>query len=207
MTRTLRILVLGTGLALVVVALVPRIGAARLPGNHRGYAPVQPIAYSHRLHAGELGIDCLYCHFGAERSRHAGIPPAGVCMNCHKVVTAPIAVVREEDERAAEEGRKPERIVTPELAKLYAALGLDAEMKRDPALPETPIRWAQIHKLPDFVFFDHRSHATAGVTCQRCHGPVETMERMRQHSDLSMGWCIDCHRTEQATLDCAACHY
>jgi len=207
MTGTIRTLALATGLVLVLVALVPRIGAARLPGNDQGYAPVQPIAYSHRLHAGELGIACLYCHFGAERSRHAGIPPANVCMNCHRTVTAPIAVVREEDERAAAEGRKPEPVVSAELAKLYEALGLDAERKRDPALPLHPIEWVQVHRLPDFVFFDHRSHMTAGLTCQRCHGPVETMERMRQFSDLSMGWCLDCHRTEGATVDCSACHY
>ena len=203
----MRILVLATGLVLVVIALVPRLGATRLPGNNQGYSPVQPIAYSHRLHAGELGMQCLYCHFGAERSRRAGIPAASICMNCHRFVTAPITVLRDEDERAKKEERKPERIVSDELAKLYAALGLDDEMQRDPKLPVTPIRWVRVHKLPDFVSFDHRSHITAGLTCQRCHGPVETMERMRQENDLSMGWCIDCHRSEQASTDCSTCHY
>ena len=202
-----RTIVLALALVLVLLSLGSHLSAMRLPGNHQGYSPEQPIAYSHRLHAGELGIDCLYCHFGAERSRHAGIPPAELCMNCHKTVTATFAAVREEDKLAKEEKRKPEILVSPELAKLYEALGLDEKRERDTAKKQTPIQWRQVHKLPDFVYFDHRSHVTAGVACQRCHGPVETMERVRQHSTLSMGSCIDCHRIEKATLDCAACHY
>jgi hypothetical protein len=203
----IRTIVLGTTLLLVLLSLGSHLGAMRLPGNHQGYAPEQPIAYSHRLHAGELAIDCGYCHFGAERSRHAGIPPAEVCMNCHKSVTANFAELRAEDERAKEEKRKPVPIVSPEIQKIYDALGLDEKRERDPARPQTPIRWVQIHHLPDFAYFDHRSHVGAGVSCQSCHGPIETMERVRQFADLTMGWCIDCHRQEKATLDCAACHY
>ncbi len=195
MSSTIVNLLLACGLLLVAGVLAPRVATSRLPGDHSGYAPDQPIAYSHRLHAGELGIACLYCHAGAETSRHAGIPAASICMNCHKTVSAPMLEVRAEDARAAAEGRAPARIVSPEIGKLYGALD-----------DRAPIRWTRVHRLPDYAFFDHRSHVTAGVSCQRCHGPVETMERMRQHSTLTMGWCVDCHRTERATLDCSACH-
>ncbi|MHC4958025.1 MAG: cytochrome c3 family protein [Planctomycetota bacterium] len=203
---TIRSIALGVGLVLVLLSLATRLSATRLPGNHQGYSPEQPIAYSHRLHAGELQIDCLYCHGGAERSRTAGIPAAGVCMNCHKFVTATFAAQRAEGEAAKEEGRDPRPIVAPEIQKIYDALGLDDKRVRDPAKATTPIEWERVHRLPDFVYFDHRSHLTAGVACQECHGPVETMERVRQHATLTMGWCVSCHRQEEATLDCGACH-
>lgn len=209
------LLVIGLGYNLLAVA--PRIANWRLPGDQQDYEPVQPIAYSHRLHAGELQVPCLYCHFGAERSRHAGIPPANVCMNCHSVVTAPMGAVRAEDEAAAKEKRAPRRLVSPELARLYAALGLDDQQKPDPARAPQPIRWVRIHKLPDFAVFDHRPHVKAGVECQACHGPVEQMERVRQVQPLSMGWCVNCHRDVNArgvhgkpvnaSLDCVNCHY
>src|SRR5574340_1826583 len=96
-----------------LLALMPNLSAVHLPGNQLGYEPAQPIAFSHRLHAGELQVSCLYCHFGAERSHHAGIPAASVCMNCHGFVTAPLGAVRAEDEQARQEGRKPRRIVSP----------------------------------------------------------------------------------------------
>lgn len=209
------LLVIGLGYNLLAVA--PRIANWRLPGNQQDYEPVQPIAYSHRVHAGELQVPCLYCHFGAERSRHAGIPPANVCMNCHAVVTAPIGAVRAEDEAAAREKRAPRRLVSPELARLYAALGLDDQQQPDPARPTQPVRWVRIHTLPDFAVFDHRPHVRAGVTCQFCHGPIEQMERVRQVQPLSMGWCVNCHRDSNASgvngkavnasLDCVNCHY
>ncbi len=209
--------VLFVGATISVAALVPRIGAFHLPGNNQGYAPEQPIAFSHRLHAGELLIDCLYCHHGAEKSRHAGIPSADVCMNCHQFVTATWGAVRAEDDLAQEEDRKPERIVSGELQKLYDALALDETLKRDPERESSPIEWIKVHTVPDFVFFDHRPHVSAGVACQRCHGPVETMERMRQAESLSMGWCVNCHRQVRQTgvggqsvnpsIDCVACHY
>lgn len=211
-------LLLLVGIAFVGVALVPKVRGLRLPGNHQGFEPQQPIAYSHRLHAGELAIDCQYCHAGADRSRHAGIPAASVCMNCHGLITASRSAVRAEELQAEAEERKPERVIAPELAKLYRALGLgEDDLQRDPALPLEPIAWLRIHQLPDFAFFDHRPHVTAGVECQRCHGPIETMERVRQVESLSMGWCLDCHRdpshaglgadTPPASTDCVACHY
>jgi Cytochrome c7 and related cytochrome c len=204
------------GLAFSLLLFASRTGVLHLPGNQQGYEPVQPIAYSHRLHAGELQIACMYCHFGADKSRHAGIPAASVCMNCHRYVTAPLGVVRAEDEQAQAEKRKPRMLVSPELQKLYDALALDARMQSDPSRQTHPVAWVKVHNLPDFVYFDHRAHVTAGVTCQSCHGPVETMERVQQVSDLSMGWCVNCHRESNrtgingrrvnASIDCSACH-
>lgn len=202
----IRTITLACGLVLVLVSLGSRLTTLRVPGNHQGYSPTQPIAYSHRLHAGELGIDCLYCHTAAERGRHAGIPSATVCMNCHQAVTATRAAEVAEEKAAKAENRKFVPIISPELRKLYRALGLNDERKRDPAIEPRAIQWARIHRVPDFVAFDHRSHTAADVACQECHGPVETMERVRQHSTLLMGWCVDCHRQNQATLDCGACH-
>lgn len=203
-----RILTIALAIAVIfsAIALVPRIAALRLPGDHTGFEPVQPIAFSHRSHAGELGLSCLYCHSAAERSRNAGVPAASTCMNCHKFITAPRSEVRAEEELAKKEGRKPRPVVSPELQKLYTALQTSQ-----------PIAWTRIHQLPDFVAFDHRPHVAAGLECQKCHGAVETMERVRQVSTLNMGWCVNCHRGRDGTIvagnrvkanaDCSACHY
>lgn len=219
-----------------LLALMPNLSAVHLPGNELGYEPTQPIAFSHRLHAGELQVSCLYCHSGAEKSRHAGIPSANVCMNCHRFVTAPFGAVRAEDEQAKKENRAPRRIVSPEIQKIYDALALNAQLQPDPGKRPAPIAWTKVHNLPDFVYFDHRPHVNAGVACQTCHGPVEAMERVRQMQDLSMGWCVNCHRDINragldgkgnftsapapaaqgptpvtrrvyASIDCSTCHY
>jgi len=205
------------GLFFSLAVLLTGNQGLRLPADQRGYAPEQPIAYSHRLHAGELGINCLYCHHGAEKSRHAGIPAASICMNCHTFVTAPLGAIRAEDELAQEEERKPGRVVSPEIQKIYDALALDEEMNRRPEQALVPLEWIKVHNLPDFVYFDHRPHVAAGVSCQHCHGAVETMERVHQVGDLSMGWCVNCHRDVNetgvggkpmnASIDCVTCHY
>jgi len=210
-------IVLLVAVAFSALALSPKMGALRLPGNQHGYEPAQPIDFSHRLHAGELQIPCLYCHSAAEKGRYAGVPAASVCMNCHRFVTAPLGAVRAEDELAKQEKRPPRKIVSPELAKLYAALGLGEDMKPSAAREVRPIEWIRVHNLPDFAHFDLLAHVTAGVTCQTCHGPVETMERVRQVPDLSMGWCVNCHRAANqtgiagkavhASIDCAVCHF
>ena len=211
-------IVLLVGAVMGTVLLATRIVAVRIPGNHQGYEPAQPIAFSHRLHAGELQMQCLYCHSGAETSRHAGIPAVGTCINCHRFVTAPFGSVREEDELATKEARKPRLIVSAELQKLYDALAVNPNgMQPIDGRQPVPIRWTKIHKVPDFVYFDHRGHVAAGVTCQQCHGPVEAMERMRQMETLSMGWCVNCHRqvnqtgvagkSVYASIDCVTCHY
>ncbi len=206
-----------TGIVLAVVATLPLVSALRLPGNDVGYDPIQPISYSHRLHAGELKIDCQYCHQGAETSKHAGVPAASTCMNCHRFVSAPLFAQQAEDAAAKKAGREPRRIVSPELRKLYDALGLGPNLQRDPSKPIKPIKWIRVHKLPDHVFFPHSRHVNAGVKCQACHGEVQQAERVRQHADLSMGWCVNCHREAnrngvdgkpvKASIDCSACHY
>lgn len=215
-----RILTIFLSLALllsVIVFLGSYTHTYRLPGNNEGYEPIQPISYSHRLHAGELGIDCQHCHTGADKGIAASIPSANICMNCHRYVSAPIVDVKAEDELASKENRKPRRLVSPEIKKIYNALGLDDELKPDPAKKTTPISWVKIHTLPDFVYFNHSAHVNAGVACQTCHGPVETMERVRQVSILTMGWCVNCHRDTNAhgvngkkvaaSTDCSTCHY
>src|SRR6516164_4778074 len=126
-------LVLVTAPAFSLLVLVPKFTAYALPGNQRGYEPAQPIAFSHRLHAGELQVQCLYCHSGAERSRHAGIPAANVCMNCHRFVSAPLGATRAEDDAAKKEGREPHRVISQEIQKIYEALALNDEMTSDPA--------------------------------------------------------------------------
>lgn len=195
---------------------VPSASRYRFPGDHEGYEPVQPIAYSHRLHAGELQIACTYCHWAADRSRHAGIPAASVCMNCHRAVTSTVAARKLEKETADREKRQPKIIESPELRKLYDHLALDANLVRDDARKPKPIAWKRVYATADFVYFDHRAHVGAGVRCQNCHGPVDTMERVRQVGTLSMGWCVSCHRevTEhglngrqvKADTECSTCH-
>jgi respiratory nitrate reductase gamma subunit len=209
--------VLLVALTCSVLPLIPRLGSAHLPGNQQGYEPVQPIAFSHRLHAGELGMSCLACHDNAEKGRHAGIPSANVCMNCHRYVTAPTRDFLAEAKLAKEEKRLPRTIISPELAKLYTALGVDDKMQPDPAKRVSPIRWIKVHNLPSFTRFDHGAHVNAGMDCQRCHGLVERMERVRQVEDLSMGWCVQCHREAREygvagravrpSVDCTACHH
>lgn len=212
-SRTLTILI-----GFSVIASLGSLAAGwRLPGDNRGYEPVQPINYSHRLHAGEMQIACMYCHSGAEQSRYAGIPSTSVCMNCHQEVRASFELVQREAQDAETEDRTPERIISPELRKLYNTLALDDQLRPLENEAPMPIAWVRVHTLPDFVRFDHRPHVWAGVSCQSCHGPVETMERVRQEAPLSMGWCVNCHRdvnehgvagkTAYASLDCTTCHY
>ena len=206
-------------LAVVMGAVVLAQGATvRLTGVDQGYEPAQPIAYSHRLHAGELQIACQYCHYGAERSRHAGIPPTSVCMNCHRFITALQVQVKAEEALARSQGRQPATVTSAEIKKIYDALGLDANGQPAKNRRQRAIRWKQVHFVPDFVNFDHRRHVAAGVVCQTCHGQVQTMERVSQFAPLTMGWCVQCHRDNNAkaakkrspfrsSTDCAVCHY
>ena len=148
-------------------------------GVQQGYQPEQPIAFSHKLHAGENGVDCNYCHSGARHSKSAGVPSANVCMNCHTYI----------NEGKSEEG-------TQEISKIYAAIGFDPETRSYiEGYEQQPIEWIRIHNLPDLAYFNHSQHVNvAGVECQECHGPIQEMEVVEQYSPLTMGWCIDCHR-------------
>lgn len=163
-------------------------------GIDQGYAPVQPIHYSHKIHAGANKIDCKYCHSSARKSKHSGIPSLNVCMNCHKN----IAEYNGEEDLA---NGYTKEFYTKEIAKLYEAVGWD-DADQSYTGEEKPVKWIQIHNLPDFVYFNHSQHVNvAGVECQTCHGPVEEMEIMYQHSPLTMGWCIDCHRETNVDLE------
>lgn len=162
-------------------------------GVDQGYAPVQPIHYSHKIHAGDNQIDCNFCHSSARKSKTAGIPSLNVCMNCHKNISevAP--------ETATAEYSK--EFYDGEIAKLYKAVGWDAANQQYTGKTE-PVKWVRIHNLPDFVYFNHSQHVTvAGVACQTCHGEIQTMEVVEQFSPLTMGWCIDCHRTTNVNIE------
>jgi hypothetical protein len=130
-----------------------------------GYSPKQPVAYSHQLHAGQLGLDCRYCHVNVERAPMAMVPPTETCMNCHQVVKTDSAML---------------------------------QPIRDSWASGQPMEWVRIHKLPDYVYFDHSVHVTAGVGCIECHGRIDKMEQVRMEKPLSMGWCLDCHRDVKA---------
>jgi menaquinone reductase, multiheme cytochrome c subunit len=132
-----------------------------------GYMPDQPIPYSHALHAGDMGLDCRYCHNTVEKSAHASIPPTETCMNCHTRV----------------------KTKSPRLEPL-----------RDSWESGKPVVWTEVHHVPDYVYFNHSAHVTRGVGCVSCHGRVDEMKQVFQHEELSMGWCLDCHRAPENHL-------
>lgn len=163
-------------------------------GVDQGYMPVQPIHYSHKVHAGLNEIDCKYCHSSARVSKTAGIPSLNVCMNCHKNISE---YTGEED---LANGYTKE-FYTNEIKKLYAAVGWDEETQSYTGKTE-PVKWVRIHNLPDFAYFNHAQHVTVGgIECQTCHGPVEEMEVMYQFSPLTMGWCITCHKETDVKME------
>ena len=132
-----------------------------------GYAPKQPVPFSHQLHAGDLGMDCRYCHDTVERAAHAAVPPTETCMGCHSVVKADSALL-EPVRRSWETG--------------------------------DPVEWVRVHMLPDYAYFDHSVHLAAGVGCQSCHGRIDQMPEVYQHEQLSMRWCLSCHRNPEPFL-------
>ncbi len=166
-------------------------------GRSKDYQPEQPIYYSHKVHAGTNQIACLYCHGGAQDSKHANIPSVNVCMNCHMAVNkyeGPDVLTHEDG--SAVNG-------TAEIQKLYAYAGWDPATKKyrddknGDGAPDgsKPIEWVRIHNLPDHVYFNHSQHVKVGKQqCQTCHGAIQEMGEVKQFSDLSMGWCINCHR-------------
>lgn len=163
-------------------------------GVDQGYMPVQPIHYSHKIHAGANQIECKYCHSSARVSKHSGIPSLNVCMNCHK------NIAEYNGEEDLENGYTKE-FYTKEIKKLYAAVGWDEENQQYTGKTE-PVKWVRIHNLPDFVYFNHAQHVQVGqIECQTCHGPVEEMEIMYQYSPLTMGWCINCHRETNVKVE------
>jgi hypothetical protein len=132
-----------------------------------GYQPIQPVGFSHAIHAGQLNIDCRYCHNGVEKSWYSNIPSANTCMNCHNQVL--------KDD--------------PKLA-----------LVRESAQSGKPIPWVQIHKVPDYVYFNHSVHVNRGVSCVHCHGRIDKMDEVYQAKPLSMSFCLDCHRDPAKNL-------
>jgi mono/diheme cytochrome c family protein len=149
-------------------------------GVQQDYQPKQPIAFSHKLHAGSYEINCKYCHTGVLKGKQANIPSPNICMNCHTQI-------------------KQE---SPEIQKIYAAIGYDVKTASYTG-KQKPIEWVRIHNLPDLAYFNHAQHVNVGgIECQTCHGPIQEMEVVKQYNLLTMGWCIDCHRkTEVNTKD------
>jgi hypothetical protein len=151
---------------LATIALLYAVSASPYVTN-RSVTRDQPIPFSHEHHAGQLGIDCRYCHSGVETSPVAGVPPTHTCMTCH--------------------------------SQLWTQAEMLAPVRQSLA-DQRPIRWQRVHRLPDYVYFDHSIHVAKGVGCSTCHGPVTEMKLMRQAEPLTMGWCLDCHRDPAAAL-------
>jgi hypothetical protein len=167
-------------------------------GRQRTYEPRQPIFYSHKVHAGINQISCLYCHGNAWESRHAAIPSVNVCMNCHKAITSYEKGPKLYDEAGNEING------TQEIQKLYQYAGFDPAngAKWNTTMVKRPVEWIKIHNLPDHVFFSHAQHIRAGnVQCQTCHGPITEMDEVKQFAELSMGWCINCHRETKVNFN------
>ncbi len=158
-------------------------------GRTKNYQPVQPIYYSHKVHAGKNQISCLYCHGGAQEGKQAAIPSVNVCMNCHIAINE---YTGSAGKLFSEDGNEING--TAEIKKLYEYAGWD-EGARKYVNPGKPVEWVRIHNLPDHVYFNHSQHVAVGkVQCQTCHGPITEMDEVHQYADLSMGWCINCHR-------------
>lgn len=134
---------------------------------------IQPIAFSHKIHAGDNKIRCQYCHVNARRASVAGIPSVARCMGCHKITAAN----------------------KPEIKKLKGYW----DRKKS-------IAWTKVTRMPDFVFFEHWPHIRAGLKCQTCHGPVETMDQMERNEAITMTVCVECHRERRVSIDCLTCH-
>jgi cytochrome c2 len=155
-----------------LLVLKTLIDGAFTIGVQQGYQPTQPIAFSHKLHAGQYEIDCQYCHTGVRKAKSANIPSPNICMNCHTQI-------------------KPE---SEEIQKIYAAIDYDYDTKTY-GTNTKPIEWVRVHNLPDLAYFNHSQHVkVGGLECETCHGPIEEMEVVYQYSNLTMGWCINCHR-------------
>ena len=156
----------------MAVLLKTAIDGAFTVGVQQGYQPTQPIAFSHKIHAGQYEIDCQYCHTGVRKAKSANIPSANICMNCHTAI----------------------KTESEEIQKIYTAIDYD------PSTGEygknvQPIEWVRVHNLPDLAYFNHAQHVqVGGLECQTCHGPIEEMEVVYQYANLTMGWCINCHR-------------
>ena len=159
-----------------VIAFKSVIDGLYTIGVQKNYQPKQPIAFSHKIHAGQYEIECKYCHTGAAKGKQANIPSPNICMNCHSQIKS--GTVTGEGE----------------IALIYKAVGFDPATSTYSGVTK-PIEWVRIHNLPDLAYFNHSQHVTVGgIACQTCHGPIQEMDVVKQYNLLTMGWCIDCHR-------------
>ena len=180
-----------TAILFLLVSAYEFYGWTMQVGVNQGYMPIQPIHYSHKIHSGDNKIDCNYCHSSAKVSKHSGIPSLNICMNCHKSIYEYNGETTEDYSKEFYDG---------EIQKLYKAVGWDDEAQEYTGVTY-PVKWVRIHNLPDHAYFNHSQHVSvAGIECKTCHGPVEEMEIMYQHSPLTMGWCINCHRETNVNL-------
>ncbi|HUS03152.1 MAG TPA: c-type cytochrome [Chitinophagaceae bacterium] len=170
------------------------INGAIALGRTQGYQPVQPIFYSHKVHAGTNQISCLYCHGGAQDSKHANIPSVNVCMNCHMAIKEYSGEPITREDGSSVNGNA-------EIKKLYEYAGWNPDLKKYDR-PGKPVEWIRVHNLPDHVYFNHSQHVKVGQQkCQTCHGNIQEMPEVAQFADLSMGWCINCHRSTNVQFD------
>ncbi len=184
------VIILGLCVAFGIWLSDAAIGLDRI----KNYHPEQTIFYSHKVHAGINQISCLYCHGNAWDSKHATVPSLNVCMNCH----AAINDYSHGPKLYREDGSEVDG--TAEIQKLYSYTGYDPKAGKY-TQPGKPVEWIKIHNLPDHVFFSHAQHVRAGkVQCQTCHGPIQQMNEVKQFAELSMGWCINCHRTTKVNF-------
>ena len=186
-------LVLVTSIFLLLAGAYFVYGFLMQVGVDKDYAPIQPIHFSHKIHAGDNEVNCKYCHSAARVSKNAGIPSLNVCMNCHKNIS-----------EVAETTATPEyskAFYDEQIQKLYTAVGWDKTTQTYTGKSQ-PVKWVRIHNLPDFVYFNHSQHVTvAGIECQTCHGPVQEFEIQKQFAPLTMGWCVDCHRKTDVKME------
>lgn len=188
-------LMLVTSIMMILVGMYFIYGYLMQIGVDQNYEPIQPIHFSHKIHAGDNKIDCKYCHSSARVSKNSGIPSLNVCMNCHKSISE---FQGDKDSTYVEYSKE---FYTGEIQKLYDAVGWDKTNMAYTGKTK-PVKWVRVHNLPDFVYFNHSQHVSvAGVECQKCHGPVETFEIMKQHSPLTMGWCVNCHRETNVKVE------
>ena len=173
------------GFFIAIVVLKFAFDAMMGVGVTTNYQPEQPIAFSHKIHAGDNSIDCNYCHTSARTSKHSAIPSANVCMNCHANIVSGTTTG------------------TAEIQKIYDAIGYDPDSRTYiPGYEQKPIEWVRIHNLPDLAYFNHSQHVTVGqLECQDCHGAIEEMDVVKQSSPLTMGWCIECHRETEVKME------
>lgn len=167
----------GVGLGAIYASVIVNYGFSPI-ATDVGYQPIQPVPFSHAIHAGKLGLDCRYCHTTVEQASHAAVPPTQTCMGCHTNI-----VVQANDKNQTQKGH------SDRLDPLYTSFQTGM-----------PVQWVKVHDLPDYVYFNHSAHVNRGVGCVECHGRIDTMEVVYQHERLSMGWCLECHRNPEPRL-------